>query len=145
MIPFHYVSTHSTTDWECLAKCGINNSTVQITLLMIKTGLGAIESRHSKVFFSNISQINTSTHWGRVTNICASTIYVYIPTLLQIMACRLFGVKPLSESMLPYCQFYPVEHISVKFYSKFKSFHSRKCTWKCRLRNGGHFVSASMC
>ena len=25
------------------------------------------------------------------------------------------------------------------------TFHSRKWVWKCRLRNGGHFVSASMC
>ena len=24
-------------------------------------------------------------------------------------------------------------------------FHSIKCIWKCRLRNGGHFVSVSMC
>ena len=24
-------------------------------------------------------------------------------------------------------------------------FHSRKCIWKCSLRNGVHFVSASMC
>ena len=68
-----------------------------------------------------------------------------IPTLLQIMACRLFGAKPLSEPMLPYCQLDPTEHISMKFYSKFRSFHSRKYTRKCRLRNGGHFVSAWMC
>ena len=34
---------------------------------------------------------------------------------------------------------------SVKFYSEFKHFHSTKCTWKCRLRNGVHFVSARMC
>ena len=39
----------------------------------------------------------------------------------------------------------PQGNISVKFYLKFKSFHSMKSTWKCRLRNGGHFVSASMC
>ena len=26
-----------------------------------------------------------------------------IPTLVQIMACRLFGTKPLSEPKLPYC------------------------------------------
>ena len=25
------------------------------------------------------------------------------------------------------------------------SCYSRKCVWKCRLRNGGYFVSASMC
>ena len=55
------------------------------------------------------------------------------PSLVQIMACRLFGAKPLSEPMLPYCQLNPKEHISVKFYLKFKSFHLRKCTWKCRL------------
>ena len=24
-------------------------------------------------------------------------------------------------------------------------FHSQKSIWKCRLENGGHFVSASMC
>ena len=27
--------------------------------------------------------------------------------LVQIMACRLFGTKPLSKPMLGYCQFYP--------------------------------------
>ena len=42
------------------------------------------------------------------------------------MACRLYGAKPLSESMLPYCQLDPTEHISMEFYSKFKSFRSRK-------------------
>ena len=45
-----------------------------------------------------------------------------IPALLQIMACRLFGAKPLSEPMLPYCQLDPKEHILVKFYSKLKIF-----------------------
>ena len=50
-----------------------------------------------------------------------------IPTLLQIMACRLFGANPLSEPMLPYCQLDPKQCISVKFHLKFKSFHSRNC------------------
>ena len=43
-------------------------------------------------------------------------------TLVQIMACRLFGAKPLSRPMLPYCQLDPKEHISVIFYVKFKVF-----------------------
>ena len=30
-------------------------------------------------------------------------------------------------------------------WAKFMHFHSRKCIWKCRLRNSFHFVSASMC
>ena len=33
----------------------------------------------------------------------------------------------------------------MKSLSKFIHFHSRKCVWKCRLENGGHIVSASMC
>ena len=53
-----------------------------------------------------------------------------MPTLLQIMVCRLFGTKPLSEPILPFCQLGPKEHASVKFRLKFNSFHSRKCTWK---------------
>ena len=43
-----------------------------------------------------------------------------MPTLFQIMACRLFGAKPSSEPMLPYCQIDRKELISVKFYLKFK-------------------------
>ena len=56
-----------------------------------------------------------------------------------------WGAKPLSEQMLGYCQLDPWESISVKSQSKFIHFHSRKCVCKCRLGNGGHLVSASMC
>ena len=35
------------------------------------------------------------THWGRVTHICVSEL-----SLVQIMACRLVGAKPLSEPLL---------------------------------------------
>ena len=60
------------------------------------------------------------------------------------MSCRLDGAKPLSKPMLEYCQLDPKEQTSMKFQSEFKHFHSRKCTSKCRLQNGVHFVSASM-
>ena len=60
------------------------------------------------------------------------------------MACCIFSAMPLSEPMLPYCKLDPREHVSMKFYSKFKSLHSRKWTWKCHLLNGSHFVSASI-
>ena len=67
-------------------------------------------------------------------------------TLVQIMACLLFGDNPLSEPMMVYCQLDPEEHISMKLYLKFKSFYLQKCIWKCRLqKNVGHFVSAPMC
>ena len=61
-------------------------------------------------------------------------------TLVQIMACRLFGAKPLSKPTVGYCQLDPKEQTSVKFWSQYKTFHSRKCIWKCRLRNGDNFV-----
>ena len=37
------------------------------------------------------------------------------------------------------------EQIPVKFETKYRDFHTRKLIWNCRLRNGGHFVPASMC
>ena len=36
------------------------------------------------------------------------------PSLVQIMAWRLFGAKPLSEPMMIYCQLNPKEDNSVK-------------------------------
>ena len=38
--------------------------------------------------------------------------------LVQVMACRLSGAKPLPEPLLPYCQLDPCEQTSVKFESK---------------------------
>ena len=55
--------------------------------------------------------------------------------LVQVMACCLFGTKPLPEPMLVYCQLYSWEQISVKFKSEFYHFHSRKCIWNCHLPN----------
>ena len=37
------------------------------------------------------------------------------PSLVQVMACRLFGAKPLPEPMLVYCPLDPWEQVSVKF------------------------------
>ena len=66
--------------------------------------------------------------------------------LVQVMACHLFGAKLLPEPILTYCQLDPKEkeQTSVKFKSKYKKFNPRKCIWKCRLRNGGHFVQGEM-
>ena len=48
-------------------------------------------------------------------------------SLVQIMACRLFGAKPLSEPILNYHQLSPYKHNTVKHWYKYKSFHRRKC------------------
>ena len=54
-------------------------------------------------------------------------------TLVQVMACRLFGAQPLPEPMLAYCQLDSWEQLSVKFKSEYCHFHSRKCIRNCRL------------
>ena len=53
--------------------------------------------------------------------------------LVQIMACGLFGAKPISKPVLAYCHLDSWEQISMKFKSEFYHFHSRKCIWNCRL------------
>ena len=64
--------------------------------------------------------------------------------LVQIIACRLLSAKPLSKPMVGYCKLDPSEQTSVKFQSKYKTFHSRKCIWKYRLPNGGHIIQGKM-
>ena len=53
--------------------------------------------------------------------------------LVQVVACHVFGAKPLPEPMLAYCQLVCWEQISVKFESEFSHFHSRKCIWNYHL------------
>ena len=50
-------------------------------------------------------------------------------SLVQIMAFRLFGAKPLSKPMLEYCQLEPAEPTSVTFKSKFNIF-IQEMYWK---------------
>ena len=61
--------------------------------------------------------------------------------LVQVIACRLFHAKPLPEPMVTCYQLDEWEETTVKSESKFKTSHSWKCFSKCRLRNGGYFVS----
>ena len=59
------------------------------------------------------------------------------------MAWRQTGIKPLPEPILANCQLAPYEQ-TVKFESKYKSFHLRKCIWMCRLQNSGHFAQGEI-
>ena len=64
-----------------------------------------------------------------------------VSSLVLVMACRLFGAKPLPEPLLPSCQLDSWEQISVTFESEFDHFHSGKCIWKCRLPKWRPFCS----
>ena len=55
------------------------------------------------------------------------------PSLVQMSWC-LFSDKPLSDTMMVYCQLDHEEHSSMEYHLKFKSFHSRNCLWKCHLQ-----------
>ena len=46
--------------------------------------------------------------------------------LIQVMACRLFGAKPLPEPLLAYCQLDSWKQISLEFESEFYHFNSEK-------------------
>ena len=87
-------------------------------------------------------------HWSFVPKVQINNI----PAMVQIMAWRRPGDKPLSKPMMVsllthICVTRPQwvkECISIKFYFKFKSFHLRKCILQCHLQNGGHLVWASL-
>ena len=50
-----------------------------------------------------------------------------MPSLVHTMAYPLFGAKPLSESMLAFCQPHLWKQILVKLELKYNSFDSNKC------------------
>ena len=60
--------------------------------------------------------------------------------LIQEMACRLFGTKPLPEPVLAYFQLDSWEQISMQFGSQFNHFHSKNAFQNIACRNGGQFV-----
>ena len=64
-------------------------------------------------------------------------------SLVQIIACRLFGTKPLSEPMLYHCPFDTWEKNFYQILLENGAF-SFNCIWKC-LENVGHVVSGSVC
>ena len=60
--------------------------------------------------------------------------------LVQVMACRLFGTKPLPEPMLADCQLDAQEQTSVKFESKYKLFIDENAFQNVFCQIGDHFV-----
>ena len=83
----------------------------------------------------------TLTHWGRATHICVSK-------LTTIGSDN--GLSPgwRQASIWTNAGILSIGPLGTKFSEilmEIRNFYSRKCIWICRLENGGHFVSASMC
>ena len=72
-------------------------------------------------------------------------------SLVQVMACCLFGTEPLHETMLAYCHLDSWIHIAMNFESEFYNIHSRKCSWICgppkwqQFCPGRHALKALSC
>ena len=80
------------------------------------------------------------THWGRVTHICVGDLTVIgldnglSPGRRQAIIWTNAGLLLIQP-----------RRNKLQWNLKFINFQSRKCIWKYRLKNVGHFVSASMC
>ena len=92
------------------------------------------------LWFHSLDKV--STHWGRVTHISVSNLTIIgsdnglSPGWCQVIIWTSAGIL-LTGPLGPNCS------KILKF--KFTEFHLGKSIWKCRLGNGVHFVSASMC
>ena len=85
----------------------------------------------------------SSMHLSNVNSSHPSAAYMLQwigSALVKVMTCRQFGAKSLPEPILTSYQLNPLEQTSVKLESTYKTFHSWKCIWICRLWNIGHFV-----
>ena len=64
------------------------------------------------------------------------------------MACHLLGAKPLSEPMLQFCQLDHMEHISMKFYSKFfiqgNALENADCQMTAILSRPQYIISSAL-
>ena len=128
--------------------CGIthdgtgNNSCIDSQIFHPYFGIGVYNDISVSCFFCpQVCEWFLNLPWLNSSPPSATNMHQWTGSaLVQIMACRLFHAKPLSKPMLGYCQLDSQEQTSVKFQSNYKTFHSRKCIWKYRLRNGGHIV-----
>ena len=103
------------------------------------------EGRLSTSYSSPSNSVSWGSHdiLGRMTHICVSTQTIIgsdnglSPDRRQAIIWTNAGILLIGSLG---------KKTSVKSEkSIFIHFHSRKCVWKCRLENGDHFVSASVC
>ena len=89
-----------------------------------------------------IRDLSGLTHWGRVTHICVGKIIIIgsdnglSPDRRQAIIWTNAGLLSIE----PLWTYFSENSIKIQPFSL-----KKKCTWKCRLRNGVHLVSASMC
>ena len=104
---------------------------------------------------------NVITNYGIEASHCAVVVNSSPPNaanmrqwigsaLVQVMACRLFGVMLWHEPILTFRQLVLKEQTIVKFKSKYTTFHLWKCIWKCHweiaaILSRGRWVNGFQC
>ena len=90
--------------------------------------------------FSEHTRMISLTHWGRVTHICVGNIIIIgsdnglSPGRRQAIIWNNAGILLIGT----------LGTNSSEILNEIHPFSLKKIVWKRRLRNGGHFVSASM-
>ena len=118
-----------------------------IIVLQLQTTMIKSQTRtHIHTQNRTMHTLKLSDHTFKLTHLPSCRMYASVKwvNIGSDNGLRLDGAKPLSEPVLTYCQLEFKEHSSMKFYLKFKYFHSQKCAWTCCLRNGGHFVQGGL-
>ena len=98
-----------------------------LTITETHLKISQIHRFHLQASHLQIGDINLLTHWGRVMHICMSKLNI-IGSDNGLSPARYQAIIWTNDVLLsprPY---------GMKFYLKFKGFHSRKYIWKCRLR-----------
>ena len=96
---------------------------------------------HNTFFNKQICIIRCfQTHWGRVTHICVSKLTIISSDNGLSPGCHQAIIWTNAGKLL----FGPPGTNFNKILIEMHTFSSN-CIWKCRLGNGRHFVSASMC
>ena len=99
---------------NCIHFAAMCYFTLHKTMLIIIYFIASLEY-HFPISIPWLSNENTNSTFKSSP---PSAAYMYLwmgSALVQIMACRLFGAKPLFKPMLVYCQLNPKEQTSVKF------------------------------
>ena len=84
--------------------------------------------------------MNVLTQWGRVTHICVSKVTIigsdngFSPRRRQAIIWTNAGILLIGLLGTHFSDIFIENH----------TFWFKKCNWKCRVENDGHFVSASM-
>ena len=101
---------------------------------------------HTNIYMFMSTRLSSGIEYPRV-GFSPSAAYMRQCTwlsLVQVVACRLFGAKPLPEPMLLICQSGPWEQVSVKLEFECYPFHT-EYAFDNVVYLGGLFVWASMC